>query len=180
MARKRRDSERGDAPDGQMSFLPPDDAEVLHLVRQNLRLLAELRPGYRASAAKAGERAQIRSARDVFGLMAPEMEALLQEQLRVLLLDSRSRVLDIVLVYQGNVSNAVVRMAELLRDAIIANAPAVILVHNHPSGDPEASPDDIQLTKDAAQAAKLLSIELLDHVIVGQGRFVSLKERGVL
>ena len=180
MARRRRDSVRDDAPDGQMSFLPPDDAEVLHIVRQNLRLLAELRPGYRASAAKAGERPQIRSARDVFGLMSPEMEALLQEQLRVLLLDSRSRVLDIVLVYQGNVSNAVVRMAELLRDAVIANAPAVILVHNHPSGDPEASPDDIQLTKDAAQAAKLLSIELLDHVIVGQGRFVSLKERGVL
>ena len=65
-------------------------------------------------------------------------------------------------------------------DAVVANAPTIILVHNHPSGDPEASPDDIQLTKDAAQAAKLLSIELLDHVIVGQGRFVSLKERGVL
>jgi DNA repair protein RadC len=98
----------------------------------------------------------------------------------VILLDTRNRVLDVVMVYQGNVGSAVVRMAELFRDAIVANAPAVILVHNHPSGDPEASQDDVRITKDAAQAAKLLSIDLLDHVILGQGRFVSLKERRVM
>jgi len=84
------------------------------------------------------------------------------------------------MVYQGNVSTAVARMAELFREAVVANAPAVILVHNHPSGDPDPSPEDVRLTRDAAQAARLLSIDLLDHVIVGRGRFVSLKERGVL
>ncbi len=84
------------------------------------------------------------------------------------------------MVYQGNVNTAMARMAELFRDAIVANAPAVILVHNHPSGDPEPSPEDVKLTKDAAQAAQLLSIDLLDHIIIGDGRFVSLKEQGVM
>jgi DNA repair protein RadC len=105
---------------------------------------------------------------------------LLQEQLRVVLLDRRNRVLDVVMVYQGNVRSAVVRIPELLRDAVVANAPAVVLVHNHPSGDPQPSDDDIRITKDAAAAAKLLSIDPLNHVILGQGRFVSLKELGVV
>ncbi len=71
-------------------------------------------------------------------------------------------------------------MAELFRDAVIANAPNIVLVHNHPSGDPSPSPEDVKLTKDAAQAAQILSIDLLDHVIIGDGRFVSLKEQGVM
>jgi hypothetical protein len=71
-------------------------------------------------------------------------------------------------------------VTELFRDAVIANAPNVILAHNHPSGDPTPSPDDVKLTKDAAQAAEILSIDLLDHVIIGDGRFVSLKEQGVM
>ena len=85
-------------------------------------------------------------------------------------------------VQEGNALNsaAVARMAELFRDAVIANAPNVILVHNHPSGDPSPSPEDVKLTKDAAQAAQLLSIDLLDHVIIGDGRFVSLKEQGMM
>jgi DNA repair protein RadC len=178
MTRGPRNRRRGPAPNHQVSFLPAEEAEILHLVRENLRLLAEIRPRYGAGRRSDTERLQVRSARDVFQQMAPEMEGLLQEQLKVLLLDSRNRLIDAVLVYQGNVGNAVVRMAELVREAVIANAPAMILVHNHPSGDPEPSPDDVQLTKEAAQAAALLSIELLDHVIVGHGRFVSLKERG--
>jgi DNA repair protein RadC len=107
------------------------------------------------------------------------MEMLPQEQMRVILMDRRNRVVDVVMVYQGSVSTAVVRMAELFRDAIVANAPALILAHNHPSGEPEPSPEDVQMTSDAAQAAKLLGIDLLDHIVIGQGRFVSLKERGV-
>jgi DNA repair protein RadC len=103
--------------------------------------------------------------------------------------DTRNRVLDEVMIYQGSVHTAAVaRMAELFRpdgrpsgrDAVIANAPNVILVHNHPSGDPDPSPEDVRLTKDAAQAAEILSIDLLDHVIIGDGRFVSLKEQGAM
>ena len=165
---------------GQLSFLAPQDAALLQLVRENLRLLAELRVGYRSASRGGQDGHQVRSPQSIADLLAPEMEPLLQEQLRVVLLDRRNRVLDVVMVYQGNVGSAVVRMAELFRDAVVANAPAVVLVHNHPSGDPAPSDDDVRITKDAAAAAKLLSIDLLDHVILGHGRFVSLKERGVL
>ena len=98
----------------------------------------------------------------------------------MVLLDTRNRVLDVVMVYQGSVSTAVARMAELFRDAVVANAPGIVLVHNHPSGDPSPTEDDIRMTTDAARAGQLLGIELLDHVILGWGRFVSLKERDVL
>ena len=166
--------------DAQPSFLTPDDAAVLDLVRENLRLLAELRSRYRSADRGGPNGRQVRCPQDIADLLAPEMEPLPQEQLRVVLLDTRNRVLDVVMVYQGSVNTAVARMAELFRDAIVANAPNVILVHNHPSSDPSPSPEDVKLTKDAAQAAQLLSIDLLDHVIIGQGRFVSLKEQGVL
>ncbi|MDO8613271.1 MAG: JAB domain-containing protein [Dehalococcoidia bacterium] len=165
---------------GQITFLAPEDAAVLQLVRENLRLLSELRPSYRSAAHGGPNSRQVRCPQDIADLLAPEMEALPQEQLRVVLLDTRNRVLDVVMVYQGSVNTAVARMAELFRDAVIANAPNVILVHNHPSGDPSPSPEDVKLTKDAAQAAQLLSIDLLDHVIIGDGRFVSLKEQGAM
>jgi DNA repair protein RadC len=181
MARRQHDADgQPRVPDRQVSFLPPDHAAVLHLVRENLRLLSELRPSYRATSANTDASHYARSARDVADLLAPEMEGLIQEQMRVLLLDTRCRLLDTIMVYQGNVSTAVVRMAELFRDAIVTNAPCVILVHNHPSGEPEPSDDDLRMTKDAVKAGEMLGIDVLDHVILGHGRFVSLKERGVL
>ena len=175
MARRQRSSA------GQPGSLTLDDAAVLDLVRENLRLLAELRSRYRSADRGGPNGRQVRCPEDIADLLAPEMEALPQEQLRVVLLDTRNRVLDEVMIYQGSVHTAAVaRMAELLRDAVIANAPNIVLVHNHPSGDPSPSPEDVKLTKDAAQAAQLLSIDILDHVIIGDGRFVSLKEQGVL
>ena len=166
--------------DGQLTFLAPDDAALLHLVQQNLRFLSELRSSYRSAACGGPNGRQVRCPQDIADLLAPEMEALPQEQIRVVLLNTRNQVLDVAMVYQGSANSAVARMAELFRDAVVANAPAIVLVHNHPSGDPSASPEDVKLTKEAAQAAKLLGIDLLDHIILGQGRFVSLKERGVL
>jgi DNA repair protein RadC len=175
MARRQRSS------DGQAGSLTPDDAAVLDLVRENLRLLAELRSRYRSADRGGPNGRQVRCPEDIADLLAPEMAALPQEQLRVVLLDTRNRVLDEVMIYQGSVHTAAVaRMAELFRDAVIANAPNIVLVHNHPSGDPGPSPEDVRLTKDAAQAAEILSIDLLDHVIIGDGRFVSLKEQGAM
>ena len=167
-------------PHGQLTFLAPDDAALLHLVQQNLRFLSELRSSYRSAACGGPNGRQVRCPQDIADLLAPEMEALPQEQIRVVLLDTRNHVLDVVMVYQGSANTAVARMAELFRDAVVANAPAVVLVHNHPSGDPGPTPEDVQMTRDAAQAAKLLGIDLLDHIILGQGRFVSLKEREVM
>lgn len=173
---RRRRVDRG----GQLSFLSPEDAALFYLVRENLRLLAELRSRRRSAPQGGPVGRRVQSPRDVADLLAPEMEPLAQEQLRVVLLDTRNRVLDVVMVYQGSVSTAVARMAELFRDAVIANAPGIVLAHNHPSGDPSPTEDDVRMTTEAARAGHILGIELLDHVILGRGRFISLKERGVL
>jgi DNA repair protein RadC len=126
MAHRRRSSDR------RRPSLTPDDAAVLDLVRENLRLLAELRSRYRSADRGGPNGRQVRCPEDIADLLAPEMSALPQEQLRVLLLDTRNRVLDEVMIYQGSVHTAAVaRMAELFRDAVIANAPNIVLVHNH-------------------------------------------------
>ena len=91
----------------------------------------------------------------------------------------RNHVLRAVTVYQGNVSAALVRVAELFRDAVRIHAANLILVHNHPSGDPEPSPDDLHLTAEAIAAGKLLDIGVLDHVIIAGDSHVSLRDRGV-
>jgi len=156
------------------------DAALLHLVEENLRFLAELRSSGRCVARGGPLGRCVSRPADVYELVRPEMEHLLQEQVRVVLLDTRCRVLDVVLVYQGNVSSVNFRAAEVLREAVITNAPSVVLVHNHPSGDPEPSPPDIALTKELVKAGEILSIEVADHVIVGRDAFVSLKERKLL
>jgi DNA repair protein RadC len=96
------------------------------------------------------------------------------------LLDTRNRVLDIKTIYQGSLNTTMVRIAELFREAIRGNCAAIIVAHNHPSGDPSPSPEDVAITKDVVAAGKLLSVDVLDHLVIGgQGRFVSLKERGL-
>jgi len=114
----------------------------------------------------------------VANLLTPEMALLSQESLRVLLLNTRNQVLSVSEVYRGNVNTAVIRAAEVFRDAVKENCPSVIVVHNHPSGDPTPSTDDINVTSQLQQAAKLLDIELLDHIVIAQSGFVSLKEVG--
>ena len=101
------------------------------------------------------------------------------EELWVLVLDTRNRVKCLVQLYKGSVNSSSVRVAEVFRQAVIENSPAVIVGHNHPSGDITPSPEDINVTRAMFQAGKLLDIDLLDHLIVSQGRFFSLKERGL-
>jgi DNA repair protein RadC len=108
-----------------------------------------------------------------------EMSALQQEELRVMLLDTRNRVQFIETVYRGSVNSSQVRIAEVFKAAIRRNATNLIVIHNHPSGDPTPSPDDVAITRAILQAGELLDVKLLDHIIVGSGRFVSLKERGL-
>lgn len=101
-----------------------------------------------------------------------------KEHLRTLLLDRRSRVLEIVEIYQGSVNSSQVRVGEVFRPAIQRLASAIIVCHNHPSADPTPSPDDVAVTRAMVQAGKLLDIDLLDHLVIGQaGKWVSLKER---
>jgi len=121
----------------------------------------------------------IHAPRDVGERLVPQMGYLEREELRVVLLNTRNIVIRLVTIYQGNVSSSLVRIAELFRDAVRLNATGVILVHNHPSGDPTPSPDDLRLTAEALAAGRLLDVHLLDHLIVAGDGFVSLRDRGV-
>ncbi|MBU2611993.1 MAG: DNA repair protein RadC [Chloroflexi bacterium] len=144
-----------------------------------VRIKAALSMGLRMIEPE-GERIPINSPADAAALVQHEMSLLQQEYLKVILLDARNRMLDIVEVYHGNVSAAQVRVGELFKPAIQRMAPAVIVCHNHPSGDPTPSPDDVAVTRAIVQAGKLLDIDVMDHLIIGGGaRWVSLKERGL-
>ena len=107
------------------------------------------------------------------------MGRLEREELRVVLLSSKNTVLSIERVYQGNVSAALVRVGELFRDAVRRHAAGIIVVHNHPSGDPTPSPDDLHLTAETVAAGRLLDVPVLDHLIIGHDAFVSLRDRGI-
>lgn len=123
------------------------------------------------------QRMRISSPADAASLVQYEMSALEQEHLRAILLTTRNEVIEIAEIYRGSLNSAPVRIADVFKPAIRKNAAAIILVHNHPSGDPTPSPDDVALTKAIREAGQLLGLEVLDHIIVGQGRFVSLKEK---
>lgn len=143
------------------------------------QLLAAFELGRRSQVGWATPRWTIRAPRDVADRLLPEMAYLEREELRVLLLNAKNVVLRQSTVYVGNVSAALVRVAELFRDAVRVHAAGIIVVHNHPSGDPEPSPDDLHLTAEAIAAGRLLDIALLDHVILAADTYVSLRDRGV-
>ena len=143
------------------------------------QIKAALELGRRLLVASPQERPQVKSPADAANLLMLEMGLLEQEHLRVMLLDTRNRVLAVHTVYVGNLNTSVVRVGEIFRQAIKANAAALIVVHNHPSGDPTPSPEDVAVTELIVQAGRLLGIEVLDHLIIGQQRFVSLKDRGL-
>jgi DNA repair protein RadC len=144
---------------------------------------AELRAAFelarRLNALLPEDRPVVRQPGDVMTLLGGEMSLLDQEHLRVLLVSTRNQVMGVHEVYIGNVGASYVRVAEVFREAIRQNAPCLIVVHNHPSGDPEPSADDVALTKLLIDAGKLLDIELLDHVIIGDHRYASMKQQGI-
>lgn len=143
------------------------------------RLAAAFELGRRAATDWPDRRWLIRAPRDVADRLMAEMGALEREELRVVLLDARNAVIAAPVVYQGNVSSALVRVGELFRDAVRRHAAGLIVVHNHPSGDPAPSPDDLHLTAETVAAGRLLDIGVLDHLIIGHGTWVSLRDRGV-
>jgi DNA repair protein RadC len=144
---------------------------------------AELRATFelarRLNALQPEERPLVRSPEDIYNLLGGEMEVLDQEHLRVVLLTTRTQIMAVNEVYKGNVSSAIVRVAEVMREPVRHNAPCFVIVHNHPSGDPAPSPDDVHLTKMVLEACKILDVELLDHVIIGDHRFLSMKSLGL-
>ena len=157
-------------------------ALLLEALRSNLHLLGEIAMRYEVETQpkRPEDLPSISCPDDVRRLLGPEMAPLAQEQLRVLLLNTKNQVVGQRVVYQGNVNSSIVRPAEVLRPAVIEAVPSIIVCHNHPSQDPTPSPEDAAITHEFSQAAKLLGIELLDHVVIGGERFVSLKERGLM
>ena len=143
------------------------------------QIKAAIELGRRLTLEAPQERPAINSPADAAALLQYEMSALEQEHLRVILLDRRNRVQAIVEVYKGSVNSSQVRVGELFKEAVRTNASAIIVTHNHPSGDPTPSPDDVAVTRAIVQAGKLLDIDVLDHLVIGNGKWVSLKERGL-
>lgn len=143
------------------------------------QIKAALELGRRLMAASPAERLQVRSPVDVANLLMLEMSLLEQEQLRVVLLDTKNFVIKVHTVYSGSLNSAVVRVGEVFREPIRSNSASIAVVHNHPSGDPTPSPEDVRVTEMIVEAGALLDIDVLDHLIIGRNRFVSLKERGL-
>jgi DNA repair protein RadC len=143
------------------------------------QLQAAFELGRRLLADWPSGRWSIRSPRDVADRLILQMGRLEREELRVVILNTKNVVLRVTTAYQGNVSASLVRVGELFRDAVRLDAAGIILVHNHPSGDPTPSPDDLHLTAEALAAGRLLDIDLLDHLVIGHDAYVSLRDRGV-
>ena len=144
------------------------------------RLLAALELGRRLAREGPTERPRIRGPRDVYDICAPALLDLKQEEFRVLLLNTQHAVLRELVVTRGTLDASVVHPREVFRAAITESAAAVVLVHNHPSGDPTPSREDRDVTDQLAGAGRLVGIPVLDHVVIGDGRYVSFVEAGLL
>jgi len=142
------------------------------------RLMAALDLASGMLAERPQARPQVSGPADAARLLLPEMSLLESEQMRVLLLNTKNRLIAAVTLYKGTVSACHVRVAEVFREAVRRNASALILVHNHPSDDPTPSPEDVAITREFVLAGRLLDIGVLDHLVVGGGSYTSLRERG--
>lgn len=171
------------AHDGLTGLARATDLELAGLTgigaARAAQLVAAFELGRRLLADWPSGRWSIRGPRDVADRLILQMGRLEREELRIVILDTKNHVLRVATVYQGNVSSSLVRVGELYRDAVRLNAAGIILVHNHPSGDPTPSPDDLHLTAEALAAGRMLDIQLLDHLVIGHDAYVSMRDRGI-
>jgi len=146
---------------------------------KSAELLATFELGRRLMAEAPEERYQIRSPGDAAHILIPLIGHKEQEHFVVLYLDTRNRVNEREVLYKGSLNTSLVRIAEVFRGAVRRNSAAIIVAHNHPSGDPAPSPEDIALTRRLVESGKLLEIDVLDHLVIGENRYISLRERGL-
>lgn len=144
-----------------------------------VQIKAAIELGRRLNSRSPQEQPLIQSPADAAEVVMYEMSHLPQENLWILNLDTRNRLINVERLYQGSLNTSIVRIAEVFKSAILKNAASILMVHNHPSGDPTPSPEDANLTRLVVNAGRLLDIEVLDHVVIGKGRWISLKERGL-
>ena len=140
------------------------------------QLKADLELGKRLGLQELDKKYQVRSADDAARFVRMELMYLDHEEMHIILLDTKNQIVECIRRYKGTVNSSVLRASEVLRPAIVRNCPHIIVCHNHPSGDPTPSEEDIIVTKQLVEAARLLDIELLDHIVIGNPRYISLKE----
>jgi DNA repair protein RadC len=143
------------------------------------RLVAAIEIGKRAASRKARLKKQLDSPSKIAEMLMPRMRGLCNEELVCICLDSKIRIIKEAVVSTGGLRFGCATPSDIFRAAVIEGAAAVILAHNHPSGDPSPSSEDMEFTKAAAAAGSALGIELLDHIIIGDGRYTSMKESGL-
>jgi DNA repair protein RadC len=143
------------------------------------QILATMEIGRRLMAEAPEEGWQIRAPSDAAHILLPVIGHKEQEHFVVLYLDTRNRVTSREILYKGSLNTSLVRIAEVFRGAVRRNCAALIVAHNHPSGDPNPSPEDVALTRRLVDAGKLLEVDVLDHLVIGQNRYVSLRERAL-
>jgi DNA repair protein RadC len=144
------------------------------------QVLAAVEIGRRVLASQPGERLQITSPRDAAHFLMPEFSARPVEQFGLLMLDTRHRVIRTAVLTVGSLDGTAVQPREVFRQALIASAAAVVMFHNHPTGDPQPSAEDVELTRRMVAAGQLMGIQVIDHAVLGDGRYCSLKESGYL
>jgi len=144
------------------------------------RLVAAFELGRRLRARTPGVRVVLSAPADVYAAFGPLMEDLPREVFRVALLDAQNGLLRDRVVSEGTLSASLVHPREVFKPALLEPAASVILLHNHPSGDPTPSREDIRLTRQLVECARLLDLRVHDHLVIGRGRYVSLAERGII
>jgi len=131
------------------------------------------------SYGESGDKSLVKTPEDVAGLVRSRLKGKKKEYFLVLLLDTRNQLIRVAEISVGSLDSSVVHPREVFKEAVLASAASVIFVHNHPSGDPEASEDDIKLSKRLAEAGELMGIDVLDHIIIGDKKYLSLKREGL-
>ncbi len=144
------------------------------------QIKAAIEFGNRLSLFTEDAKPSIGGPRDVANLLMPDLRYQKKEHLKSLLLDTKNRVLAVRTVSIGDLSSSIVHPREVYKDAVVASAASIIVAHNHPSGDPTPSGEDVAVTKRLISAGEIMGIDLLDHIVIGDGVFVSLKERGLI
>jgi DNA repair protein RadC len=124
-------------------------------------------------------REQVKSPQDIAAVFMLEMAHLDQEQVRVACLNTKNRLQKIHLVYQGSLNTSSIRVGEIYKEPLRLNSASIVVAHNHPSGEPNPSPEDVLVTREIVAAGKLLDVECLDHLVIGQGKWVSMREKGL-
>ncbi len=170
---------------GNLKGIADASVEELSQVRGiGLAKAAQIKAAFELSSrlegyAEAGDKPVAKTPEDVNSLVKARLRGKKKEYFLALLLDTRNQLIKVAEISIGSLDTSIVHPREVFKEAISASAAAVIFVHNHPSGDPEASEDDIKLTKRLAEAGELVGIEVLDHIIIGDKKFLSLKREGL-